>query len=264
VAKELERTAVRAPFDGRVRTEDVDVGQFVSRGEILARIYSTDVAEIRLPLDDGDLAFLDLSMAWRDANEDRPGPVVVVHADFAGHRWQWKGRIVRTEGQIDPATHVIHAVASVEDPYGRGENPARPPLAAGLFVEADITGRTAVGVVSLPRAAMRGDSRVLVVDGEDRLRSRKVKVLRREAERVIVSEGLAAGERVCISPLEVAVDGMRVRVAEEPAAADAVGQENGQKSSPENAGKNGRRNGGKNGGEIGGEPGRRRQPGHGS
>ncbi len=214
--RDLERTSIRAPFAGRVRNEDVDVGQFVARGQTIARIYSTDVAEIRLPLADDDLAFLDLNMAWRDSEKDAPGPEVTVHAEFAGHRWQWKGRIVRTEGQIDPATHVIHAVASVDDPYGRGSDPARPPLAAGLFVEAEIAGRLAANVVTLPRAAMRGESRVLVVDGEDRLRSRKVKVLRREADRVIVSEGLAPGERVCVSTLEVATDGMKVRVAEEP------------------------------------------------
>lgn len=220
--KDLERTAVRAPFAGRVRTEDVDVGQYVARGAMLARIYSTDVAEIRLPLADNDLAFLDLTMAWRDAKMDSDGPEVTVHAEFAGHRWQWKGRIVRTEGQIDPATQVIHVVASVDDPYGHGQDPSRPPLAAGLFVEADIAGRVAEGVVTLPRAAMRGDSRVLVVDADDRLQTRKVKVLRREDDRVILSEGLRGGERVCVSPLEVATDGMKVRVADEPAAGDAV------------------------------------------
>jgi multidrug efflux system membrane fusion protein len=221
-ARDLERTAIQAPFAGRVREEDVDVGQFIARGEKIARIYSTDVAEIRLPLADDDLAFLDLNMAWRDSQANTPGPEVTVHAEFAGHRWHWKGRIVRTEGQIDPTTHVIHAVASVEDPYGRGSDPARPPLAAGLFVEADITGRVASNVVALPRAAMRGESRVLVVDADDRLRLRKVKVLRREGDRVIVSEGLAAGERVCVSTLEVATDGMKVRVAEQEEERGAV------------------------------------------
>jgi membrane fusion protein, multidrug efflux system len=215
--RDLERTAIRAPFAGRVRHEDVDVGQFITRGQTVARIYSTDVAEIRLPLADDDLAFLDLDMAWRDSGANTPGPEVTVHAEFAGRRWQWKGRIVRTEGQIDPATQVIHAVASVDDPYGRGSDPARPPLAAGLFVEAEIAGRLASNVIMLPRAGMRGESRVLVVDADDRLRVRKVKVLRREGDRVIVSDGLVAGERVCVSTLEVATDGMKVRVSDEQA-----------------------------------------------
>ncbi len=212
--RDLARTEIRAPFDGRVRSEDVDVGQFVSRGEKLARIYSTDVAEIRLPLVDEDLAYLDLPMARRDADAGMQGPEVTVQADFAGRRWRWKGRIVRTEGQIDPTTHVIHAVARVDDPYG-GDDPSRPPLAAGLFVEAEIAGRLVRGVVTLPRAAMRGESRVLVVDAEERLRSRKVRVLRREADHVIVSEGVEGGDRVCVSPLEVATDGMKVRVADQ-------------------------------------------------
>lgn len=213
-AKDLERTSIRAPFDGRVRSEEVDFGEFVARGAALARVYSTDVAEIRLPLADDDLAFLDLPLGWRDDQVPASAPEAVVHAEFAGRRWQWKGRIVRTEGQVDPATQAIHAVASVEDPYGHGDDPERPPLAAGLFVGVDILGRMAASVAVLPRGAMRGESRVLVVDAEDRLRTRKVKVLRREAERVLVSDGLRAGERVCISPLEIAVDGMKVRVAE--------------------------------------------------
>lgn len=234
-SKDLDRTAVRAPFAGRVRSESVDVGQFVSRGVPLARVYSTDVAEIRLPLPDDDLAFLDLPLSWRDAETVGSGPEVTLHAEFAGRRWQWKGRIVRVEGQIDPQTHVIHVVARVDDPYGRSADGARPPLAAGMFVDADIAGRVATGVVAVPRAAMRGDSRVIVVDAGDRLRFRKVKVLRREADRVILLEGVQDGDRVCVSPLEVAVEDMKVRVAAAEAVEDAGSDSGRQRRAGEGA-----------------------------
>lgn len=106
---------------------------------------------------------------------------------------------------------MVHVVARVEDPYGRRPGAAHAPLPVGLFVEAEIVGRTARGVVVLPRSALRGDDQVLVVDGEDRLRFRDVTVLRRDREEVLIRAGLAGGERVCVSALEAPVDGMRVR-----------------------------------------------------
>ena len=220
---DLARTVLRAPFDGRVRSEQADVGQFVARGTPLARLYSTDAAEIRVPLPDEDLAFLELDLGFRGEAAAPAAPEAIVRARFAGREHQWSGRVVRTEGQIDPATHVIHAIIEVRDPYGRTDSQRpplaagtgeRPPLAAGMFVDVDVLGRKVAGVIAVPRAAMRGPDRVLVVDESDRLHFRSVRVLRRESDRVLIAEGLRSGERVCVSPLEVAVEAMQVRVEE--------------------------------------------------
>lgn len=216
---DLGRTRVKAPFDGRVRQESVDVGQFVGRGSVLARIYSTDAAEIRIPLPDVELAYLDLPLAYRGESAEAEGPRAVVAADFAGRRYRWEGRIVRTEGQIDATTHMVHAVARVDDPYGKPGEGDRPPLAAGMFVDVEVAGRTLAGVVSVPRTALRGRDQVLVVEGGATLRVRSVEIARREHDRVLISKGLAGGEQVCISPLDVAVDGMAVRVADAEAGA---------------------------------------------
>ena len=145
------------------------------------------------------------------------GPVVILRADFAGARHEWRGRIVRTEGEIDPRTRMVHAVAQVEDPYGHSAQEERPPLAVGLFVEAEIVGLDAKGVVLVPRSAMRTADELLIVDEGDRLQFRRVAVLRADGETVVVRSGVAAGERICVSPLEAAVDGMAVRVLEEEA-----------------------------------------------
>jgi multidrug efflux pump subunit AcrA (membrane-fusion protein) len=59
---------------------------------------------------------------------------------------------------------------------------------------------------------LRPGNRVLVVDEESRLRLRSVEVKRLQGAEVILSSGLEEGERVCASPLDVVVDGMRVRV----------------------------------------------------
>ncbi len=207
----LERTAVRAPFAGRVRSERVDAGQYVVAGVPVATVYAVDVAEVRLPLPDDQLAYLELPLDNR--SEASPGPEVRFKASFAGRTHTWSGRVVRTEGELDPSSRMVHAVAQVERPYDRIDVPGRPPFAVGMFVDAEILGRTAEGVTVVPRVAMRGRSRVLVVDEEDRLRFREIEVLRFDRENVIVSSGLRDGDRVCVSRLDVAVDGMRVRVA---------------------------------------------------
>ncbi len=220
--RNLERTEVRAPYAGRVREKNVDVGQFVMVGTPVARIYAVDAAEIRLPLPDDQLAFLDLPLNYRGESGRVRGPRVTLRVKFAGRNHAWEGRIVRTEGEIDPRTRMVHVVAEVQNPYGRGADPTRPPLAAGMFVEAEIDGRMVENVAVLPRAALRGTDQVLIVDDENRLRFRTIDVLRTTIDEVIVQGGLASGERVNLSPLEAVSDGMQVRINEvsrRPAAA---------------------------------------------
>ncbi len=209
--RDLERTEIRAPFEGRVREERVDVGQFVTRGSPIATLYAVDYAEVRLPLPDRELAFLDLSLGGRASDPAAPAPEVRLRADFAGQTHVWTGQLVRTEGEIDPQSRMVNAVARVEAPYD--SDGGRAPLAVGLFVEAEIAGRRIEDAVVLPRAALREGERVMVVE-DDRLRFRDVEVLRVDREQVVIAAGLEAGERVCVSPLPGAVDGMTVRQAE--------------------------------------------------
>ena len=214
---DLERTRVKAPYDGRVWSETVDVGQFIAPGAALARLYGVDFAEVRLPIPDEELAFLHLPLAYRGQTRPAGGPAVVLSAEFAGKRHQWSGRILRTEGEIDPRTRMVHAVAEVKDPYGRGSDRSRPPLAVGMFVEAEIRGKRVSEVVVLPRSVLRGDQ-VLVVDEADRLYYRTVEVLRAERDQVLIASGLSEGERVCLSVVQTPVNGMRVEVVDDSVA----------------------------------------------
>jgi RND family efflux transporter MFP subunit len=214
--RDLARTEVRAPFAGRVREERVDVGQFVSRGASVATLYATDVAEIRLPIADRQLAFLDFP-GWRSGSVDE-GPEVTLRARFAGREHEWSGRVVRTEGEIDAKSRMVHVVARVDDPYGGPEADDRPAFAVGLFVHAEIAGPLAENVIVLPREAMRNEDRILVVDADDRLRYRGVEVLRIDRDDVLIRADIAASERIVLSPLQVAVEGMKVRPLEGPGA----------------------------------------------
>jgi RND family efflux transporter MFP subunit len=216
--RDLDRTEVRAPFAGRVRDERVDLGQFVSRGASIGTIYATDFVEMRLPIPDGELAYLDLPLFQGRAAQATPdevappgGPPVRIRARFAGAEHEWVGHVVRTEGEIDAQSRMVHVVARVENPYAV-EASGRPPLAVGLFVKAEIAGPQVEGVTVVPRVALREDGRLMVVDADNRLSLRKVDVLRIDGEEVLIRTPLADGERVCVTPLQAAVDGMPVRV----------------------------------------------------
>ncbi|MEM7199097.1 MAG: efflux RND transporter periplasmic adaptor subunit [Planctomycetota bacterium] len=215
----LQRTELRAPFAGRVRSERVDVGQFVVAGAPIADLYGIDYAEVRLPLPDEELAFLELPLDQRAGRLAEAGPEVVVTAQFAGTEHRWRGRVVRIEGEIDPATRMVHAVARVDDPYAQEREREGPPLAAGMFVRAAIRGREIGSAVALPRSALHEGDRVLVVDDQSRLSRRKVQVLRRERERIVLRSGLRDGERVCVTPIDIVVDGMTVVVEPDDTAA---------------------------------------------
>jgi RND family efflux transporter MFP subunit len=221
--RDLERTKLRAPFRGRVRDKRVGVGEFVNRGAPVARLYATDYVEVRLPIPDRQLAALDLSLLGDlgvPGDDDRPeGPAVTLTAQFAGGEYRWTGAIHRTEGEIDPRSRMVHVVARVESPYETGAGGQRPPLAVGLFVRAEIEGREVDGAVVLPAAALHslsgpGQGEVWMVDAEGKLRPRAVEVLSTSREDVVIGAGLEPGERVVVSPLDTAFDGMAVRTAE--------------------------------------------------
>jgi RND family efflux transporter MFP subunit len=214
---DLERTVVRAPFDGRVRERPVDVGQFVNPGTKLARIYAVDYAEVRLPIATEDLVHLDLALAVRGAAHDAiEGAPITLRARLGGRDLEWAATLVRTEGEIDLRTRTLHLVARVDDPYGR-ETERLSPLPSGLFVEAEIEGRELEGVFVLPSGAVRDEDRVYLVDAEDRLVVRPVEVVRRDRERAVIGSGLEDGDRVVVSPLRAVSEGMRLRTVEEDA-----------------------------------------------
>ncbi len=229
----LDRTKVYAPFAGRVRTARVDVGQHLNAGQAIAQLYSIEKAEIVVPVPDEDLGWFTLplpiaiaaastpnAVAERNAEGrshafafSREGASVVVRGAFAGRRHQWDGRVVRTEGELDPQSRMVRLVVEVEAPYG-GIADGTPPLTVGMFVEVAIAGRTVDGVRVLPRVALREGDRVWAVGRDGVLRIRQVQVARALEDEVLAYIDMAPEERVIVSQLSGVTDGMQVRLAD--------------------------------------------------
>ena len=178
------------------------------RGAPIASLYSTDFAEVRLPIHDEELAFLELPLATGD-NGDSPLPTAILRARFAGKEHEWRGKVVRTEGELDPQTRMINVVAQVEAPYKTTGD--RPPLAVGLFVEAEILGKVVDDIYVIPRSALQANDQVYIIGVDNTVEFRDVDIARIIGEKVYLRGGLATGETVCLSTLNNAIQGMSVR-----------------------------------------------------
>jgi multidrug efflux pump subunit AcrA (membrane-fusion protein) len=143
--------------------------------------------------------------------QPQSGAAVLLRARFANRTWEWQGRIVRTDANIDVNSRLVYAVAEVVRPFAREEGSERPPLAPGLFVSAIISGRELPGVAVLPRSALRSDGTVMLVDRGQRAREQAVHVLDSSPERAWV-QGLEAGDRVIVRESTLTVAGMEVTV----------------------------------------------------
>lgn len=210
--RDLDRTRITAPYAGRVLEQMVDVGQYVSPGTVLGRIYAVDYAEIRLPLTHDQLAFLDLPEHYRgeDPIPASAGPEVILTSRSQSGVHSWKGRIVRAEGAFDTRSRQLFVIAQVDDPYGR-RAANQPPLKVGLFVEASIQGARLQDVFAIPRSAIRRGSELLLITPESTLIRRTVEPIWKDQETAYVQEGLKAGEVLCLTPVTFAVDGIKVR-----------------------------------------------------
>ena len=203
----LERTIIRAPYDALIRAKHSELGQFVAPGTPLADIFSIDYAEVRLPIPQSKLAYLDLPGIEGYAG----GTGVDLYTDVAGDVTHWTAQLHRTEGVFDERSRVLYLVARIEDPYAL-DHPGREPLRIGTFVNANIEGRELQQVVTLPRYALRAGNLVWIVDESLHLRSRKVTTLRVGGDRVFVSAGLDDGELVSLTALDSAFAGASVKI----------------------------------------------------
>ena len=207
--EDLQRTVIRAPYDGLVREKRVDIGQYITAGAPLAVTFAIDYAEIRLPLPEHELAYLNLPDAMK--GKETAYPAVTLSADIGGEKLTWQGEIVRTEGVFDPRSRVLFVVAQVADPYGQQSETWRAPLRIGTFVEASIEGKLANDIYVLPRGVLRPGGKVWVVDDKNTIQPRIVTVLRADEESIFVEAGLEDGQLICLTPLESPLPGTQVK-----------------------------------------------------
>ena len=203
----LERTIIRAPYDALIKQKHTDLGQFVAAGTALADIFSVETAEVRLPIPQSKLDYLELPGLEGYEN----GSAIDLYTDVGGAIKHWPARLHRTEGVFDERSRALYTVARIDDPYAL-RNPDQLPLRMGTFVNANIEGRELKGVVALPRYILRAGSYVWVVDESMHLRNRQVTSLRTGGEKVYITAGLNEGDLVSLTSLDASFAGAQVKI----------------------------------------------------
>lgn len=203
----LERTIIKAPYDALIRAKHSDLGKFVSAGKPLADIFSVESAEVRLPIPQSKLAYLELP----GLKGYEQGSPIDLYTDVSGEVKHWTADLHRTEGIFDERSRVLYTVARIEDPYAL-KDPTREPLRIGTFVNANIEGRELKGLVTLPRYILRAGNFIWVVDESMHLRNRKVSVLRTGGDHIYVNAGLDEGDLVSLTALDSSFAGSKVTI----------------------------------------------------
>jgi len=217
--RDLNRTRIQLPYEGMVRSRSANLGQFVNIGKELAVVFATDIAEVRLPLTDQDLAFVHLPDASEitASGSSANGPMVTLAAVQRGRMTTWTARIVRSEGVVDERARVTYAVARINHPYRlHGDRGQEPALPMGTFVRASIKGATIDAAVRLPRVALRRKNEAIFVDEENRIRIRTIQVIRSDAEYAYVAGDALVGERISLTAIESPINGLKVRTTDDP------------------------------------------------
>jgi len=210
----LARAQVKAPFEGRILQTMADVGQRVGGGtsSALAEVFALDSAEIDLSLSRAEMRFLGFSDGSASQEMDEIEAEVL---DTSG-KVAFKGILERSGGVVDQKTRLNKLVARVDNcfsnPFRESSEPEPEPLRVGQFVNLRLLG-TKVQAFVVPDSAFRSQDTVLVVDSENELRSRKVTTLHLDGKEVWVTRGLKNGDRVCVTPVEIIAEGMKVRIA---------------------------------------------------
>lgn len=216
--RDLDRTLVRLPYGGLVRTRAAQLGDYVAPGTPLGTVFATDVVEVRLPLPDTELPFVELPRVGSAGDL----PMVTLQGSYRGRPQTWTGRIVRTEGTVDERNRMVFAVARVDDPY-KLDSADETPLPVGTFVTADIAGIVMDDIVRIPRALVRGGDQVIFVNDESELAFATLDFLRTDDEYAYVRADQLEHLRVVATRLEAPLAGMKVRTgADVPAPDDEI------------------------------------------
>lgn len=205
----LERTRIEAPYAGRMLEKKVDVGQVVSANTSLADIYAIDTIEVRLPLKNRDLSYIELPESFRFGDKQQSLPAVQLVSEL-GRLERWQGKIVRTEGAIDAASQQLYVIAQIDDPYGWAARD-RQPLKIGQYVTAEIEGRILKDALVLPNSAIYQATYVYIVR-EGLLLRRDIDIAWQNKDEAIVSAGLAPGDQLVITPLGQVASGTAVNI----------------------------------------------------
>ncbi len=209
----VERTVVRAPFDGMIKARAVDLGQIVGPGSRLLSFVGTEAYWVQVSIPVERLVWLSIPGVAGQTE----GSQVTINHRVGNQLISKQGRVLRLLAGVDPAGHMARVLIEVKDPLGLAatevsSDASALPLLLESYVEVEIQGRNAENIVELDRASLRRGGTVFLLSDDFTLDIQKVEILWRREKSVLISDGLKTGDKVIVSPLSSPVAGMKLRL----------------------------------------------------
>ena len=212
----LSRTRVTAPFDGIVRDESVNMGQLLTAGQPVGKLFSSDAVEVVVSLSDTTAALI--PRLWESGADVEAPTAVRVLAEYGEGRYVWQGYVDRANASIDVETRTIDVIVRVPDPLSAGtpvgflgSSVSNPPLLVGKFVEVAIDGIVPESYFRIRRAALQADNEIWTVGMDGTVGIVPVEVLQRMDDEVFVTGDLEDGQAAVTGGIRFATNGMMVR-----------------------------------------------------
>lgn len=227
---DLNKTRIKSPYEGRVLSRDVNIGQYITPGTLLGKVYSTDYVEVRLPMSLSEYEQLNLPESYSNQKIDpNKLPEVTFSANFGKKRYTWNGRVSRVSAAMDARTRQISVIARINEPFKKSSSGA-PPVKIGQFLEAEIIGTKLDDVYIIPTSSTRQNREIMLYD-EGNVRIRPITVLATENDLLVVqADSIPANAKLIVTPMPSAKEGMTVRLAGAPKKRPRKPQEGGKKA----------------------------------
>lgn len=212
----LGRTEITLPFNSRIGEVAVEKGQYVNVGTILFEALDMKGVEVNAQL---PIIHLRSLVAHLDSKVlDQPlvgnyrkiinqlGLKARVRLVGGLPEALWDAKVLRMSESVDPTRRTMGVVVGVERPYEKIIPGKRPPLVKGMHTAVQLYAPTREAIV-IPRKAIH-HGRVYLVNQQQQLEIRPIRIQQQQGELVVVIEGLEEGERLIVNDLVPVIEGM--------------------------------------------------------
>ncbi len=175
----LNKTKIKAPYNGRVISKHVDIAQVVSNNNLIAKIYTTGAFDIRLPIKNRDLPLLDIKKDSKVKFESQVTDNI------------FDGKVVRSESHIDTNSAQLYVIATITP---------NEKIKLGEYLNAKIVGKTISDALVVPISSLyQGSS--LYIEKEGRIFKKTVQILWQDNKYALIKSGLKEQDNIVLTIL---------------------------------------------------------------
>lgn len=212
--RSLEKTRIILPETMRISQVDAEINQVVNLQQTMVAAHATDVMEVEAQLSIHDLQLLSDTLSWdviSEHDQHRALEALSAQVELSSGNLQvsWPARVARVSETVDPNQATAGVILEIVQKPTVNGLAGSPVLVNGMFVKATIEGQKQQSWL-IPERALHGDT-VYLMNTDNRLQMKPVKVQYRRDNMVIISGDFRGGEQVILNDLLPAIEGMLLR-----------------------------------------------------